>query len=87
MCMMTEIVTIENYYDIVFTVIITLGTFTEYPYYKMLYEIKSNLGLPVPASHPEYVNINPELLIFDRWEKSHPARDKHRSRMEELLSR
>lgn len=56
-------------------------------YYKMLYEIKSNIGLPVPASHPEYVNINPELLIFDRWEKSHPARDKHRSRMEEFLSR
>lgn len=56
-------------------------------YYQTLYEIKSSLGLPVPASVPESVCIIPELLIFDRWESAHPAREVHRRRMEEILSR
>ena len=56
-------------------------------YYQTLYEIKFSLGLPVPASRPESVCIRPELLIFDRWESAHPARETHRRRMEEILSR
>lgn len=56
-------------------------------YYHTLYEIKYSLGLPVPASLPESVCIRPELLIFDRWESADPAREMHRRRMEEILSR
>lgn len=56
-------------------------------YYQTLYEIKSSLGLPVPVSLPESVCIRPELLIFDRWKSAHPARERHRRRMEEILSR
>ena len=54
-------------------------------YYQRVYDIKESLGLPVPASRPERVAPIPELLIFNRWEKKHPARDKHRKEMEERL--
>ena len=54
-------------------------------YYQKLYEIKKNLGLPVPDSKPVSINENPELLIFDRWEKNTKDRVKHRSRLYEKL--
>ena len=54
-------------------------------YYQKLYEIKKNLGLPVPDSKPVSINKVPELLIFNRWEKNTKDRDKHRSRLYEKL--
>ena len=54
-------------------------------YYQKLYDIKNSLGLPVPDSRPSFINSNPELLIFDRWEKNTNARDKHRHRLYEIL--
>jgi hypothetical protein len=54
-------------------------------YYQKLYDIKKNLGLPVPDSKPVSINENPELLIFDRWEKNTKDRVKHRSRLSEKL--
>lgn len=56
-------------------------------YYQKVFDIKKDLGLPVPDSRPLYVNTTPELLIFNRWEKKHPARDRHRTRMEGILKR
>ena len=54
-------------------------------YYQKLYEIKKNLGLPVPDSKPVSINKVPELLIFNRWEKNTKDRVKHRSRLSEKL--
>ena len=54
-------------------------------YYQKLYGIKKSLGLPVPDSKPVSINPNPELLIFDRWEKNTKGRDEHRSRLFEIL--
>ena len=54
-------------------------------YYQKLYEIKKNLGLPVPDSKPVSINPVPELLIFDRWEKNTKGRDEHRRRLFEIL--
>lgn len=54
-------------------------------YYQKLYEIKKSLGLPVPDSKPISINRDPELLIFDRWEKKTKDRDIHRSRVFKIL--
>jgi hypothetical protein len=56
-------------------------------YYQKLYDIKKNLGLPVPDSKPVSINENPELLIFDRWEKNTKDRDNHRQRLYGILGR
>lgn len=54
-------------------------------YYQKLYDIKKNLGLPVPDSKPVSINENPELLIFDRWEKNTKDREEHRQRLYDIL--
>ena len=54
-------------------------------YYQTVYDIKKDLKLPLPEQRPISVNSIPELLIFDRWEKSHPARIRHRAEMEKIL--
>ena len=56
-------------------------------YYQKLYDIKKNLGLPVPDFKPASINETPELLIFDRWEKNTIDRDKHRNRLREILEK
>ena len=56
-------------------------------YYQRVYDIKKHLGLPLPDSYPTSVNKTPELLIFDRWEKSTKDRETHRRRMESILKR
>ena len=56
-------------------------------YYQRVYDIKQELGLPVPTTRPQSINLIPELLIFNRWEKPHSARDTHRKRMESILER
>jgi hypothetical protein len=56
-------------------------------YYKKLYDIKKNLGLPVPNSKPVSINENPELLIFDRWEKNTKDREEHRQRLYGILGK
>ena len=38
-------------------------------YYKKVFDIKVQLGLPVPDSAPVLINPIPELIIFDRWVK------------------
>ena len=55
-------------------------------YYQRVYDIKKKLGLVLPDSRPESVNPKPELLIFNRWEKEHPARENHKLRMEKKLT-
>lgn len=54
-------------------------------YYKKVYDIKKELRLPIPNQKPSSLNETPHLLIFNRWEKSHPKRDTHTRRMEEIL--
>ena len=56
-------------------------------YYQTLYDIKKSLELPVPYKHPTRINQEPQLLIFDSWEKETPGRDTHRKRLEEILKR
>lgn len=56
-------------------------------YYQRLYDIKKKLGLPVPETRPNQINTTPELLIFNRWVKSHNSRTRHRERMEQILKR
>ena len=56
-------------------------------YYQKLYDIKKNLGLPVPDSKPVSINKNPELLIFDRWEKNTRDREEHRQRLYGILGK
>ena len=56
-------------------------------YYQKLYDIKKNLQLPVPEVRPVSINPNPELLIFDRWEKQTKGRDNHRHRLFEILQK
>ena len=56
-------------------------------YYQKLYEIKKNLGLPVPDSKPVSINKVPELLIFDRWEKNTKDREEHRQRLYGILGK
>jgi len=54
-------------------------------YYKKVYDIKKELRLPIPNQKPSSLNETPHLLIFNRWEKTHPKRDTHTRRMEEIL--
>ena len=54
-------------------------------YYQRVYEIKMSLGLPVPDKRPVKINLTPELLIFDGWEKDTPGRTVHRIKMYERL--
>lgn len=56
-------------------------------YYQKLYDIKKSLQLPVPKVRPSSVSQDPQLIIFDRWVKSHPKRDVHRRRMKQILER
>ena len=56
-------------------------------YYQRLYDIKESLGLPIPNSRPANINTTPELLIFNRWTKTHPSRTAHKDRMEQILKR
>lgn len=56
-------------------------------YYKRLYSIKKDLGLPVPYGMPSSVNPEPLLLIFDRWVKETEGRSIHRKKMEEILEK
>lgn len=56
-------------------------------YYQKLYDIKKSLQLPVPKVRPSSVSQDPQLIIFDRWVKSHPKRDVHRRRMMQILER
>lgn len=56
-------------------------------YYQKLYDIKKSLGLPVPELRPIRINEDPELLIFDTWEKKTDDRDKHRVRLKEILDK
>lgn len=56
-------------------------------YYQRLYDIKKALGLPIPDTRPVDINITPELLIFNRWVKKHPARTKHKERVEDILQK
>lgn len=56
-------------------------------YYKKVFDIKVQLGLPVPDSAPASINPIPELIIFDRWVKPTSQREIHRQRVRELLKR
>ena len=55
-------------------------------YYQRVYDIKMSLGLPVPDKRPVKINLTPELLIFDGWEKSTERRRVHRERMYKILN-
>lgn len=55
-------------------------------YYQRVYDIKMSLGLPVPDNRPVKINLTPELLIFDGWEKSTKGRKDHRERMYKILN-
>ena len=57
------------------------------PYYQNVYDIKKELGLPVPGIRPVAVNPIPQLLIFDRWERNTTKREIHRKRVKEYLDR
>ena len=54
-------------------------------YYQKIYDLKKKLKLPVPATRPQTVNVEPLLLIFDRWTKSNPNRTKHTEEMKRIL--
>lgn len=54
-------------------------------YYQKLYDIKKSLELPVPETRPIGINRDPELLIFDCWEKNTKNRDTHRNRVRDIL--
>jgi len=56
-------------------------------YYCRLYDIKKALGITVPSQKPKRINAKPSLLVFNNWEKQHPARDRHIHRMNEILRR
>lgn len=56
-------------------------------YYQDVYDIKKDLGLPVPGLRPVAVNPIPQLLIFDRWERNTAKREIHRKRVKECLDR
>ena len=58
-------------------------------YYQKVYDIKKDLGLPVPAARPTIVSTEPELLIFNRWTHmdKQGRRQKRIDRMREILQR
>lgn len=58
-------------------------------YYQLVYDIKNELGLPVPSTRPLSVCKVPELLIFNRWTRmdKHGRRQEHLNKMEAILKR
>lgn len=55
-------------------------------YYKKLWLIKDELGLP-NTCEPKELSNEPLLLIFDRWTKASKGREVHTRRMEEILQK
>ena len=56
-------------------------------YYQKLYDVKAELGLPVPQIRPSSINPEPHLLIFDNWTKETTGRKIHRKRLIDILNR
>ena len=56
-------------------------------YYQNLYDIKVDLGLPVPQVRPSSINPEPLLFIFDNWTKETTRRRIHRERLIDILNR
>lgn len=56
-------------------------------YYQKLYDVKAELGLPVPQIRPSSINPEPHLLIFDNWTKESTGRKIHRKRLIDILNR
>ena len=56
-------------------------------YYQKLYDVKAELGLPVPQIRPSSINPEPHLLIFDNWTKETTGRKIHRERLIDILNR
>ena len=56
-------------------------------YYQKLYDVKAELGLPVPQIRPSSINSEPHLLIFDNWTKETTGRKIHRERLIDILNR
>lgn len=56
-------------------------------YYQKLYDVKVELGLPVPQIRPSSINPEPHLLIFDNWTKETTGRKIHRERLIDILNR
>lgn len=56
-------------------------------YYQKLYDVKADLGLPVPQIRPSSINPEPHLLIFDNWTKETTGRKIHRERLIDILNR
>lgn len=56
-------------------------------YYQKLYNIKQELGLKVPSTFPEEIDVIPQLLIVNRWEKEHYKRRQHLERVTSILNR
>lgn len=56
-------------------------------YYQQLYKIKQELGLKVPSTFPVEIDVIPQLLIVNRWEKEHYKRRQHLERVISILNR
>ena len=56
-------------------------------YYQKLYDVKAELGLPIPQARPSSINSEPHLLIFDNWTKDTTGRKIHRERLIDILNR
>lgn len=56
-------------------------------YHQKLYDVKAELGLPVPQIRPSSINPEPHLLIFDNWTKETTGRKIHRKRLIDILNR
>ena len=56
-------------------------------YYQKLYDVKAELGLPIPQARPSSINSEPHLLIFDNWTKDTTGRKIHRERLVDILKR
>lgn len=56
-------------------------------YYQKLYDVKAELGLPVPQIRPFSINPEPLLFIFDNWTKETTGRRIHRERLIDILNR
>ena len=56
-------------------------------YYQKLYDVKAELGLPVPQIRPSSINPEPHLLIFDNWTKETTGRKIYRERLIDILNR
>ena len=56
-------------------------------YYQKLYDVKAELGLPVPQIRPSSINPEPHLLIFDNWTKITERNKIHLERLIDILNR